>query len=140
MLADDDMDDCALFTDALDELAMPVTLATVHDGAQLMQYLVNEAMVLPNVLFLDLNMPRKNGIECLAEIKVNERLKQMPVMIFSTSFDREVMQSLYRNGAQHYVRKPDEFEKLKKVMYKVLNLLLEAPPAKTTAENFVIEP
>ena len=69
LLADDDTDDCIFFKEALDELLLPTKLMTVHDGEQLMHLLANESTELPDVLFLDLNMPRKNGFECLEEIK-----------------------------------------------------------------------
>ncbi len=78
LLADDDTDDCVFFKRALKELAIPISLTTVHDGEQLMDFLANKTNELPHVLFLDLNMPRKNGFECLSEIKSNEKLSQLP--------------------------------------------------------------
>lgn len=75
LLADDDSDDCLFFKEALRELLLSTNLTTVHDGEQLMQLLTNETNVLPHVLFLDLNMPRKNGFECLTEIKLSKKLK-----------------------------------------------------------------
>ena len=62
LLADDDTDDCIFFKEALDELLLPTHLITVHDGEQLMQLLTNETTELPDVLFLDLNMPRKKRL------------------------------------------------------------------------------
>ena len=68
LLADDDQDDCLLFKEALDELAITVQLTAVQNGEELMQ-LLNKAEILPDLMFLDLNMPRKNGMECLFAIK-----------------------------------------------------------------------
>ena len=85
LLADDDKDDCMLFKDALEELPLSTSLAIVHNGEQLMHFLNTQMATPPNVLFLDLNMPRKNGLECLTEIKLNKNLAQLPVIIFSTS-------------------------------------------------------
>ncbi|MEO7531116.1 MAG: response regulator, partial [Sediminibacterium sp.] len=99
LLADDDKDDCDLFKDALDELPVSAQLETVHDGEQLMQLLVSKKDQLPQLIFLDLNMPRKNGFECLSEIKHNESLKHLPVIVFSTSFDIDIVNLLYANGA-----------------------------------------
>jgi len=82
LLADDDWDDCALFREALEELPIAAKLNIVHDGVQLMQLLHQNERILPDVLYLDLNMPRKNGFACLAEIKHNKRLSQLPVIIF----------------------------------------------------------
>src|SRR5436190_20290480 len=90
LLADDDKDDCFLFREALSELPVPTNLVTVHDGEQLMSYLTEHAKDLPDVLFLDLNMPRKNGFECLTEIKHTDTLKDLPVIMFSTSYPRDM--------------------------------------------------
>lgn len=84
LLADDDTDDCTFFKEALKEFPLPTHLIAVHDGEQLMKLLTNQTNELPHVLFLNLNMPRKNGFECLREIKFNKKLKQLPVIVFST--------------------------------------------------------
>src|SRR6185295_4050117 len=95
LLADDDTDDCIFFKAAVKEFSMATTLSTVHDGEQLMELLTKEGNELPDVLFLDLNMPRKNGFECLSEIKQNKNLEHLPVIMFSTSFEQEVVNLLY---------------------------------------------
>src|SRR5471030_3337282 len=95
MLADDDTDDCLFFKEALKEFPLPTRITAVHDGEQLMQLLSNETKELPDAIFLDLNMPRKNGFECLSEIKLNKNIKQLPVILFSTSFEQEVVNLLY---------------------------------------------
>jgi CheY-like chemotaxis protein len=121
LLADDDADDCALFKEALDELKDDSQLTTVCNGEKLMQLLYTSEH-LPDVLFLDLNMPLKNGFECLSEIKRNENLCRLPVIIISTSFDRTTADRLYKNGAKHCIRKPNDFEKLKEVIHDALRL------------------
>ena len=98
LLADDDLDDCTFFKDALEELPLSATLSTVHDGVQLMSYLLSRSDDLPDVLFLDLNMSRKSGFECLSEIKLNDKLKAIPVVIFSTSQNLDVVNSLYQKS------------------------------------------
>lgn len=139
LLAEDDIDDCDLFTDALNELEQPAILKTVHDGEQLMYFLTNETNVLPDILFLDLNMPRKNGLECLSEIKNNDRLKNLSVIIFSTSFDKEMVNKLYTSGALYYISKPNEFTKLKKVIYTAIKSA-SGSMNKIPIENFVLQP
>ena len=88
LLADDDIDDCCFFEDALNELPISATLSTVNHGVQLMQYLSAKSGSLPDLLFLDLNMPRKSGFDCLTEIKQSEKLKQLPVIISLRHFNR----------------------------------------------------
>jgi len=122
LLADDDIDDYNFFKTALNELPVPTKLKAVQDGQQLMELLADETYELPNVLFLDINMPRKNGFECLAEIKRNARLKDLPVIIFSTSNSRDNMTSAFKNGAHVYIHKPANFEQLKELIYHALPL------------------
>ena len=120
MLADDDADDCIFFKDALTELLQSTHLTIVNDGEQLMQLLTNDEKELPDVLFLDINMPRKNGFECLSEIKCNEKLKQLSVIMFSTSNNQEKISKLFRNGAHIYIHKPADFAQLKQVIRHAL--------------------
>lgn len=131
LLADDDRDDRFLFKEALSELPIETNLETVHDGEQLMNYLNEHADNLPDVLFLDLNMPRKNGFECLSEIKFTDKIKELPVIMFSTSFPRDahyeqdMIKMLYKIGASDYIRKPANFGELKEVIHSSL-LKIEA--------------
>jgi len=138
LLADDDTDDCIFFREALTELVMPTNLIAVHDGEQLMHLLTQEAVELPHILFLDLNMPRKNGFECLTEIKTSEKLKSLPVIIFSTSFEQEVVNQLYKNGAEHFIRKPSDFSQFKKIIQQSVVLIANGNISQSTKENFVL--
>ena len=141
LLADDDEDDCTFFKEALDELSLPVKLVTVNDGVELMGFLeINTADRLPDILFLDLNMPRKNGYECLAEIKAIEDLKGLPVVIFSTSLDSEIVNSMYEKGAVFYIRKPGEFSKLKKVIAEALAKASQNNFRQPAREQFILQP
>jgi CheY-like chemotaxis protein len=74
VLADDDEDDRLLFTEAFEELKIDTRVDTFKDGVELMNYLNKEDSILPSILFLDLNMPKKSGIECLKEIKQKEKI------------------------------------------------------------------
>jgi len=138
LLADDDTDDCTFFKEAVNDLSMKNKLTTVHDGEKLMHLLNNESHVLPDVLFLDLNMPRKNGFECLAEIKRNKRLKDLHVVIFSTSFEQEVVNQLFESGAQHFIRKPSEFTQYKKIIQYTIEEILNDTFSHNNRKVFVI--
>lgn len=126
LLADDDIDDRAFFEKVLKEIPIATVLKTVSNGELLMDYLIENSAALPDVLFLDLSMPRKTGFECLAEIKENKKLAALPVVMFTTSFTRGIdfednlMNTLLRMGATDYIRKPGNFEELKQVIYQVL--------------------
>jgi CheY-like chemotaxis protein len=137
--ADDDSDDCLFFKEALEELSLPTSHKSVNDGDELMQYLANETNDLPDVLFLDINMPRKDGSECLEEIKFNERLKQLTVVIFSTGADPEVVKKLYKNGAHYYIKKPSDFSKFKKIIqYTFVTLIAQKNISQPIQENFML--
>ncbi|GAA3749543.1 MULTISPECIES: response regulator [Flavobacterium] len=140
LLADDDEDDCLFFKEALDEITIGTTLSMVHDGVQLMNYLKTNISNLPDVLFLDLNMPRKNGLECLDEIKNDEELKALPIIIFSTSLDGEIVDKLYQKDASFYIRKPGEFSKLKNVIEKALTIASENNFKQPERANFILQP
>ncbi len=83
-------------------------------------------------------MPRKNGFDCLSEIKLSSRLKLLPVIVFSTSFEQEVVNLLYQNGAQYFIRKPSEFSEFKKIILQSLIIIEKANTAQPARENFVI--
>lgn len=125
LLADDDIDDCLFFEDALEGMPVSVKFTAMHNGEKLMQFLNQEDVELPHVLFLDLNMPRKNGFECLTDIKQNKNLVNLPVVIFSTSFEKEVVNLLYSSGAQYFIRKPSEFAQFKKIIFHVITLVTQ---------------
>lgn len=137
--ADDDADDCHFFMEALKELNLPTRHIAVHDGEQLMEYLSNDSNELPHVLFLDLNMPRKNGYECLSEIKFDTRLKELTIIIFSTACEPEIVNRLYKHGAHFYIRKPSDFTKFKKVIQQAfMTLIAQKNISQPTKENFVL--
>lgn len=140
LLADDDKDDCLFFEEALEELPLTVKLTTVNNGEQLLNLLNSKTGDLPDVLYLDLNMPRKNGLECLTEIKSNQELKSIPVIVYSTSFDPEMVNLIYSKGAHYYFRKPAEFSQLKQVIHKSLTLTSNATQPQPEKQNFILQP
>lgn len=131
LLADDDIDDRSFFEKAISEMPMPAILKTFNNGEQLMDYLAENATNLPDMLFLDLSMPRKTGFECLAEIKESIILKNIPVVMLTTSYTRgldledNLKTTLLRMGAYDYIRKPIDFEELKTVVHQTLARLTQ---------------
>ncbi len=139
VLADDDKDDCMLFGEIMDEFHLPVNLTVINDSEELMLHLTNQDAVLPHAVFLDLNMPKKNGFECLAEIKAHQDLGHLPVFIYSTSFDPERVEQLHQNGAHHYIMKPGEFPKLREVVHHALSRVAEGLTSPTDREQFILQ-
>ena len=139
LLADDDADDCLFFKDALDELCVSASLSIVNNGAELMNFLKNNLSELPHILFLDVNMPRKNGAECLHEIKQDTSLKKIPIIIYSTSAHPATVDTFYQNGAQHFICKPADFDTLKCVIKKALEFGQQNKAMKPAKEFFLIK-
>lgn len=138
ILADDDEDDRMLFTDAFDELKINTKVNTFNDGVELMNYLNGTDAVLPNVLFLDLNMPKKNGIECLIEIKDNERFNDIAIAIYSTSSSEEHIEETFIKGANIYIKKPSDFSTLKKVLSEVVTINWQYHTSGLNKDNFLL--
>ena len=120
ILADDDESDRLNFKEALEELKIKIIVHTVNDGVELMDYLTKDGNPPPSLLFLDLNMPRKNGIECLKEIRKNDKLKDVVVAIYSTSSSEGDIEETFINGANVYIKKPNDFGVLKQTLDKVV--------------------
>ncbi len=140
LLADDDIDDCDFFKDAIDEISDPLNLTILNNGVQLMDYLRSNPINPPNLIFLDLNMPKKSGMECMAEIKSSDTLAHIPIIIYSTSLDQAVVNSLYQLGAQHYIQKPAEFAGIKRVINKAIQIFNDSISQPRSLDNFIIQP
>ena len=137
LLADDDADDCMFFENAIEELSIPAKIVIMHDGELAMDWLITTE-VLPVVIFLDINMPRKNGAECLEEIKAIERLQNIPIVVISTSLENDIIVSLHKNGALFYIRKPSLFAHLKTLLLHVINLVDAGNCPQPAIEKFVL--
>ncbi|MGZ4035344.1 MAG: response regulator [Bacteroidia bacterium] len=136
LLADDDKDDRFFFNKALSSLSVETELLVVENGEKLMSYLAEHIAKLPDVLFLDINMPKKNGSECLLEIKSNANMRGLPVIMYSTSLHGDVADVLYENGAHYYVQKTD-FTELPEILNKALELIKDAGP-RPTRDKFIL--
>jgi CheY-like chemotaxis protein len=140
LLADDDPDDLFIFKEAFDELNLNATLDTVSDGEELMDLLHSTEKEKYHILFLDLNMPRKNGPICVKEIKDDDKLKNLPIIILSTSYDESIGHTLYDHGAHFYICKPAAFTKLKALIDQAINLVEEYGSSKPPRELFLLTP
>ncbi|MDI1255836.1 MAG: response regulator [Flavobacterium sp.] len=138
LLADDDEDDRLFFKDAIEELKVKTFVTTLNDGVQLMDYLNRPDLQLPNVVFLDLNMPRKDGMQCLKEIRQDARLKNLSVAIYSTSSSEEDIEETFVRGANIYIKKPNDFGALKKILSEVISLNWQYHTSGLNKENFLL--
>lgn len=123
LMADDDEDDCMLAREALAESRLPNDLHFVQDGEELMDYLYRRGQYAqksssprPALILLDLNMPKKDGREALREIKTDPNLRQIPVVVLTTSKSEEDIYRTYDLGANSFITKPVTFASLVEVM------------------------
>jgi len=115
LLAEDDQDDRRFFKKVFDSLRMNHSLSMVEDGNGLMSYL-DDSHVLPHIIFLDINMPGKSGMECLKEIRANSRLRDIAIAMYSSMSSDAIIEEAFVAGANMFIRKPNDFEKLKKIL------------------------
>ncbi|MCW3076185.1 MAG: rcp1 2 [Bacteroidetes bacterium] len=136
LLAEENKHDCLLFNKALVQIPIPTKLKTVNDGEQLMNYLVRNIEKLPDLLFLDFNMPCKSGTECLNEIKKHDKLKDIPVVVYSSSLHKDVTTFLYDQGAHYHIKKV-EFVELKLTLHRILNTLIKTEFSRPNKRQFI---
>lgn len=138
ILADDDEDDRLFFTDAFDELKIGTNVKTFNDGTHLMEYLKSIDFEMPHILFLDLNMPRKSGLECLREIKSNPKFNDVVIAIYSTSASEEDIEKTFVQGANIYIKKPSDFKILKKILSQVVTTNWQYQTNGLNKDNFLL--
>lgn len=119
--ADDDHDDLEFFKDVIETISHKINLFTHDHGDKILSALRNPPPI-PQIIFLDLNMPGKSGFEVLQEIKSSDELKDLPVVIFSTSNDPGNIARSMQMGANFYVTKPTSFDSLKKSIEHTLQI------------------
>jgi len=121
-VVDDDLDDLMLFKDAINEIDPSIEIETAGNGVEALKKLKGEISRDPDYIFIDLNMPLMNGIQCLQEIKKMPVRSHIPVIIYSTSsYERDILQTI-NNGAFHYIVKPFSFQELCDKLNKVLHM------------------
>jgi CheY-like chemotaxis protein len=137
LLADDDTDDLLLFNEAIEQSELPLTFSHAEDGNELLKRL--DADKAPDILFLDVNMPYKNGIECLYEIRANGKFKNLPIVIYSTTNYKVNIDACFNGGADLYVVKPNTFDDILKLVRKVCNKDWWTANDTRTADRFILE-
>lgn len=120
-LIDDDLDDQDIFILALEEVDKSIRCEVASDGADALKRL-NGKELRPDYIFLDLNMPRMNGKQCLSQIKKLDFLSDVPVIIYSTSSDQNDRTETERLGAAHYIVKPNTVSALAEVLARFFSV------------------
>jgi CheY-like chemotaxis protein len=118
-LIDDDLDDQEIFNMALQDVDGSISCRFANDGIAALNALKDAAFI-PDCIFIDLNMPRMNGNECLTEIKKIERLQAVPIIMYSTSSDKRLIERSMELGANDFVVKPAGLNALINILREVI--------------------
>jgi len=137
LLADDDEDDREFFADIIHLVNGPVQLTCTSSGSELIKKLKELSGNLPDLLFLDLNMPGKDGRECLCEMKSIDSLRNLQIIICSTSSSPDDIDYAYEKGADLYLVKPTSFSTYFERLKSVLDLFAEKKLPVRDRQKFV---
>ncbi len=121
IITDDDNEDREIFIEAVSEQLLGARAGECENCISLLEKLEAET-VLPDIIFLDLNMPGMNGKECLAKIRGSDKFRHIPIIIYSTSSALKHIDETYNLGASLYVTKPNEYGALKQMLTTVVNI------------------
>lgn len=119
-IADDDQDDLMFFKETVNEIDPTIICKDFPNGEELLSYLNKNGEVLPSYIFLDINMPKLNGIESLKILKAEQKLKDIPVIMYSTTSNPKDIKHALDLGAVYFLKKPDSIEALHRELDKIL--------------------
>jgi CheY-like chemotaxis protein len=137
LLAEDDRDDRLFFKNAFRDLKIDNRMSICENGVDLMDYLAG-AETLPDILFLDLNMPGKNGFECLKEIRSTGRYRDMSVAIYTSLSLPTIQYEVLSAGANIFIKKPNDPAMLKKILLEVIYINWQYITDGLSKENFML--
>src|ERR1700683_2603879 len=121
LVIDDDLDDVSLFQEALNKVDPLASFHSAIGGLKALEFLLGKSTIIPDLIFLDINMPEMNGWRCLTELKSTPRLMQIPVIIFSTTATKKDAEKASSLGAIGIYQKPERFEELKRLLKTVIS-------------------
>lgn len=138
ILTDDNLEDQVMFKNAIKAAKFKSSMKVLNNGVELMDYLAKENE-LPDVVFLDINMPLKNGLECLQEIRSDKRFKELVIVMFSNTTSQEKIENSFENGANVYLSKTHNKEILYNAIQKIITYthLYKTPPFQI--DNFIMK-
>ncbi len=120
LVVDDEMDDVQLFGEVIANIEPSIELIYAEDGREALEKLAATTNYLPDLIFLDLNMPRMDGKECLKKIKNDEQLNKIPVIIYTTSSQINDIEETMEAGAVCFITKPNNLKELERILVAVI--------------------
>lgn len=122
LLIEDDHDDIYLLESALADNSVTYRMDTIREGDKVQPYLHSSGAI-PDIIVLDFNLPKKHGREVLRDIKADDRYKQIPLIVLTTSSAKEDRDYSYQMGAQHFITKPSNLQGFNKTVEIICSLV-----------------
>jgi CheY-like chemotaxis protein len=134
-MADDDKDDFFILKEAAEKAGEPLQVSYAANWLELWRFFLK---TLPDILFLDINMPVKDGIECLQLLRKERKYDNIPILIYSTSVSQADIDKAYQSGANYFIVKPNTIEDITNIIKRLISMSKEALLAVPAREEFVI--
>ncbi|ROH97511.1 response regulator [Chryseobacterium daecheongense] len=139
IVADHDEGNLVCFKDILKDLKIEVKIQMFWSGTELMGYLKNKNNIVPEVLFMAYNLAEKNAVECLEEIKSDERFNNMVNVFYSDHFSDLEMDEIFVKGANVCLKRPEEYKAFKKVLTEVITVNWQYHTSGMNKDNFIMK-
>ncbi|ASW74617.1 transcriptional regulator [Chryseobacterium piperi] len=139
ILADDDEGNIILFKNIFKDLKIAVKVQSFQNGKDLMEYLNNAEAFIPEMIMMNYTISQKSSLECLEEIKIDLRLSNMITAIYSDSLPEEDIERILVKGANIYIKKPDNYKDLKRVVSDVITLNWQYQTSGLNKDNFILK-
>ncbi|WP_431611975.1 response regulator [Chryseobacterium sp. 'Rf worker isolate 10'] len=139
IVADNDENTLIFFKNILKELKISIKVQCFSNGKDLMEYLNNEDAVVPEIVFIKYTIPGKESMECLEEIESNSKFNNMVTAIFSEPIPEDEIEDIFVKGANIFMKKPECFEKLKKVLSEVITINWQYHTSGLNKDHFILK-
>ncbi|GEJ45576.1 response regulator [Chryseobacterium sp. ON_d1] len=139
IVADNDENTLIFFKNILKELKISIKVQCFTNGKDLMRYLNNDDAVVPELVFIKYTIPGKESMECLEEIESNPKFNNMVTVIFSEAIPENEVEDIFVKGANIYMKKPECFEKLKKVLTDIITINWQYHTSGLNIDNFILK-
>ncbi|WP_415325790.1 response regulator [Chryseobacterium sp. MMS23-Vi53] len=139
ILVDNDEGNQIFFKNIFKDLKIGIKVQVFCNGENLMEYLKSEEAIVPEILFIDFDIPKKNSLECLHEIKANAKFDQMITTIYSDRLSEAEIEDVFVKGANIFMKKPDNYTELKKVISEVVTVNWQYQTSGLNKNNFIMK-
>jgi CheY-like chemotaxis protein len=134
-MADDDKDDFYILKEAAERTGEPLKVSYAANWLEIWKFVIK---TLPDILFLDINMPVKNGLECLQLLREDRKYDEVPIIIYSTSVSKSDIDKAYAHGANYFIIKPNAIDDITSMVKKLCSMGTDALRSIPPREEFVI--